>query len=392
MTTPRYLEPPISDDIAEKMVFVAGPRQVGKTTMAQRLLEHADHGQYLNWDNRDHRRIIRRSVWPAGEAMVVLDELHKWKNWKGWIKGEFDTHRDRLHFLVTGSARLDIYRRGGDSLQGRYHHYRLHPFSFAEIERPDRNTTLIDVNQELSFTPDSHGTTVDALMRFGGFPEPFLAQSARTLRRWQKERVDRVLLEDVRDLEEVRAISQIQVLADLLPERVGSPLSLNSLREDLDASHRAVSHWMDILDRLYYSFRVLPWATRRVRSLKRMPKLYLWDWSEVPSQGARFENLIAAHLLKFCHYIEDCEGYRVSLYFLRDRAGHEIDFLVTLDENPWFAVEAKLSSDRADPSISYFKDRLDIPWCYQVTLEGDRHVLTNGVHILPAYVFLTALV
>jgi predicted AAA+ superfamily ATPase len=170
MTTPRYLEPPITDDLAEKMVFVAGPRQVGKTTMAKRLLERTDHGQYLNWDNRDHRRIIRRSVWPAGEAMVVLDELHKWKNWKGWIKGEFDTHRDQLHFLVTGSARLDIYRRGGDSLQGRYHHYRLHPFSFAEIERPDRNPTPVDVEHELSFTSDLRRTTVDALMQFGGLP------------------------------------------------------------------------------------------------------------------------------------------------------------------------------------------------------------------------------
>ena len=336
----RYLELAISEDLATKMVFVAGPRQVGKTTMAKSLLERANHGRYLNWDNRNHRREIRNSAWPATPSLVVLDELHKWHGWKSWIKGEFDVHHDRIRFLITGSARLDLYRTGGDSLQGRYHHYRLHPFTLTEIERPGHDLPAGDLDRELDFSSNVPRSTVGTLMQFGGFPEPFLAQSARTLRRWQKERVDRVLLEDVRDLEEIRAISRIQILADLLPERVGSPLSVNSLREDLDASHRAVSHWVDILDRLYYSFRIFPWAARRVRSLKRMPKLYLWDWSEVPDEGARFENLVAVHLLKFCHFIEDREGYRVELRYLRDRDGREVDFLVTrrLDDSSFFEM------------------------------------------------------
>ncbi len=391
MTTERYIEPPIANDLAEKMVFVAGPRQVGKTTVAKRLLSDETHGLYLNWDNRDHRRIIRRSEWPADESLIVLDELHKWRSWKSWIKGEFDTHRDRLRFLVTGSARLDVYRRGGDSLQGRYHHYRLHPFSLAELEVPDR-TVPVDITRGLSFTSKNHRSTVESLMRFGGFPEPLLAQSDRTHRRWQKDRIDRVLLEEVRDLEEVRSVSQVQLLADLLPERVASLFSLNSLREDLEASHRAVSHWMDILDRLYYCFRITPWDSRHARTLKRTPKLYLWDWSEIRSEGARFENLVASHLLKFCHFIEDTEGYRAGLHFLRDRAGHEVDFLVTIDGKPWFSVEAKLRTDRVEPSITYFKDRLGIPFCYQVTLDGGRNALIDGVHVLPAHAFLSALI
>jgi len=391
MTKSRYLEASIHEDLSDKMVFVAGPRQVGKTTMAKNLLEGEKQGCYLNWDNRDHRRQIRQAAWPAGKALVVLDELHKWRGWKGWIKGEFDVHSDRLRFLVTGSARLDVYRSGGDSLQGRYHHYRLHPFTFAEIERPEHSVCKLHADPEFDFTTDLPRAAIDALMQFGGFPEPFLAQSPRTLRRWQKERVDRVLLEDVRDLEEIRATSRIQVLADLLPERVGSLLSLNSLREDLDASHRAVSHWMDILDRLYYSFRILPWTATRVRSLKRMPKLYLWDWSEVQNPGARFENLVAVHLLKFCHFIEDREGHRVELRYLRDRAGHEIDFLITLEGKPWFAVETKLRAERIDPSFRYFGDRLDIPRRYQLVFDGKRNALIEGVHILPAHVFLSAL-
>jgi len=373
------------------MVFLAGPRQVGKTTLAKRLLDLSDNGQYLNWDNRGHRRTIRQAAWPAEPSLVVLDELHKWEGWQSWIKGEYDASGDRVRFLVTGSARLDIYRRGGDSLQGRYHHFRLHPFSLAEIENAKKFSSTDIAGRELEFRPGISRSTVDSLVKFGGFPEPFLAQSARTLRRWQKERLDRVLLEDVRDLENVRAISNIQILADLLPERVGSPLSLNNLREDLDASHRGISHWVDILDRLYYSFRILPWASRSTRSLKRMPKLYLWDWSEVPDPGARFENLIASHLQKFCHFIEDCEGHRVTLHYLRDRSGREVDFLVTVDNKPWFAVESKLSDQNVDKSIHYFKERIGLPWIYQVTLNGDRDVIRDGVRIIPAHVFLSAL-
>jgi len=388
----RYLESSIHEDLAHKMVFVAGPRQVGKTTMARNLLERTENGVYLNWDNRDHRREIRRSAWPATSSLVVLDELHKWRKWKSWIKGEFDVHHNRIKFLITGSARLDIYRSGGDSLQGRYHHYRLHPFSLAEIERPEHGLSIGDLDQELDFAPHLPRSTIETFMQFGGFPEPFLTGSTRTLRRWQKERVDRVLLEDIRDLEEVRAISQAQILADLLPERVGSPLSINSLREDLDASHRAVSHWLDVLDRLYSSFRILPYTARTVRSLKRMPKLYLWDWSEVPSEGARFENLVAVHLLKFCHCIEDREGHRVELRYIRDRVGHEIDFLITLAGRPWFAVETKLSDDRLTRSMKYFKDRINIPRTYQLSLKGHRNALIDGVHILPAHVFLSALI
>ncbi len=392
MTRARDLEPAIESDLEQKMVFLVGPRQVGKTTLAKRILDRWSSGVYLNWDNREHRRKIRDAEWPAGPALIVLDELHKWRDWKGWIKGEFDEHKDRLHFLVTGSARMDTYRRGGDSLQGRYHHYRLHPFSLAEAEGGDSPPRIIEPGAEISIEKSAQNDTLIALMRFGGFPEPFLAQSPRTLRRWQKERFDRFIREDVRDLEAVRELSQIQILADLLPERVASPLSLNSLREDLEVSHRAVTHWMDILERLYFAFRVPPFDSRTVRSLKKMPKVYLWDWSSVEDEGARFENLVALHLLKLCHYLEDSEGYRVALHYLRDRAGHEVDFLVTLDRKPWFAVEAKLSSSKIDPSLTYFKERLAIQWTYQITLNGDRDYLKNGIRCLPAARFLASLI
>jgi predicted AAA+ superfamily ATPase len=390
MPITRYLEAPIREDLTTKMVLMAGPRQVGKTTLAQGLLSEWPQGLYLNWDNRDDRKEIRAARWPGGNSLVVLDELHKWRGWKGWLKGEFDKHRRTTKFLVTGSARMDVYRRGGDSLLGRFHHYRLHPITAGEVGATRRTATLtpFDAVHPVRGKPEA----IAGLMQYGGFPEPFLAQSARGHRRWQRDRLDRVIREDVRDLESIRDLSSLQVLADLLPARVGSPLSVNALREDLEASHRAVDHWIEILERLYYVVRIRPYGTAKVRSLKKMPKAYLWDWSEVPDPGPRFENLVALHLLKLCHFLQDHEGHDVELFYLRDRTGREVDFLVTANRKPWIAVEAKVSDTAIDSSLTYFRDRLKIPFAYQVVLEGRRDFVENGVRCLPAADFLGALI
>ncbi len=390
MARARYLEGPVASDLAEKMAFVAGPRQVGKTTLARELLNRAS-GLYLSWDNRDDRREIRAGRWPGGGGLVVLDELHKWRGWKGWLKGEFDKHRERVRFLVTGSARLDVYRRGGDSLQGRYRHYRLHPFSVAELLSGGSEPDLGPPGGELVVPHRGDADLLGRLFERSGFPEPFLASTARAHRRWQRERLERFFREDVRDLEALRDLSSIEILADLLPERVGSPLSLNALREDLEVSHRGISHWMDVLERLYHVVRLRPWTSPRVRALRRMPKAYLWDWTLVESPGPRFENLVALHLLKFCHYLQDREGFAVELHYLRDRAGHEVDFLVSVGRRPWFAVEAKLAETRIDPALVYFRERLGLRQAYQVVCDAQHDFVEQGIRCLPASRFLAAL-
>jgi uncharacterized protein len=371
------------------MVFLGGPRQVGKTSLARRLMADEASAVYLTWDRAEDRRRIRNPEWPAASSLVVLDELHKFRGWKRWIKGEFDRHRELHRFLVTGRARMDAFRRGGDSLQGRYHHYRLHPFSYREAEGLPLN--IIAPGGALEFPARARTEVVDDLMRLGGFPEPWLSGSERTLRRWHKERMERFFREDVRDLEAVRDLSAIETLAELIAARVSAPLSLNALREDLEVSHGALKHWLDVLDRLYHLFLVRPFAHRAVRSLRKMPKAYLRDHALLTSEASRFENLVASHLLKMCHTLEDCEGHSVELAYLRDRDGREVDFLVLNAGKPWLAVEAKLSDEAVDPSLRYFRDRLKIPFSVQVVRNGRKDVVKDGIRVMPAATFLAGI-
>ncbi len=333
----RYVGAAALEDLARKMVFIAGPRQIGKTTLAKDLIGgQFKETAYFNWDNQQERRQLMSGRWPAAAQLVVLDEIHKFKGWKRFLKGQYDTLKDKHRILVTGSARLDIYRKGGDSLQGRYHLYRLHPFSLAELPGGERP---IEPFKALPLDSAAPRSSLDALEKFGGFPEPFLSQEERTLRRWHNERNDRLFRQDIRDVEAIRDLGRMKLLGDMLPDKVGALLSINAIREDLEVSHRAVAHWLDILESFYYHFRVYPYARSAFRALKKVPKLYLWDWSEVTDEAARFENLVASHLLKLVHWLQDREGYKVGLHFLRDDAKREVDFLVTADEKPWVPVE-----------------------------------------------------
>ena len=269
MIIPRYIVESVRQDLQEKMVFISGPRQVGKTFLAKTFLKNTND-LYFNWDRREDRKKILSARWPADSCIIVLDEIHKYRRWKGWIKGEYDTHGERLRFLITGSARLDIYRKGGDSLQGRYHAHRLHGLSMGELQNV---STLLKPGNKIEFPSTFNKDLISTLFQFGPFPEPFLKQDKRSLRRWHKERLDRFFREDIRDLENIRDLSSIEILADMLADRVGSPLSLQSLREDLEVSHRAVSHWMDILEKLYFCFRISPFTHKSVRSLKKASKV-----------------------------------------------------------------------------------------------------------------------
>ncbi|OVE77038.1 hypothetical protein BVX98_03850 [bacterium F11] len=384
----RYLTASIVEDLKKKMVFVGGPRQVGKTTLAKTLVaaKFREIG-YFNWDNTLERKRMMGSEWPGSAELIILDEIHKFKRWKRFVKGEYDSHKEKYKFLVTGSARMDLYRKGGDSLMGRYHYYLLHPFSLAEMNNTKCKSKPF---RELQIERDGKG--LDVLDKFGGFPEPLFEHNERTLRRWQNERNDRLFREDIRDTDAVRDISTMKLLSDMLPTKVGSLLSINSIREDLEISHRAASHWLDVLESFHYHFRIYPFARNTIRSLKKEPKLFLWDWSEIQGEAARFENLVASHLLKFVHWLQNREGYKAKLSFLRDISQREVDFMVTVNEKPWFAVEVKTQDEGPTTKLNYFRERLKIPFVYQVIKKTGTDKLVDGIRLVSADKFLNSLI
>jgi len=390
MVKKRYLTDCVVQDLLEKMVFIGGPRQVGKTTLSTDLVakKFKSH-EYANWDNRQDRKKIIASDWSGSAELIILDELHKYKKWKTLIKGEYDKLKKRYKFLVTGSSRLDVYRKGGDSLQGRYHYYMLHPFSLAELISKKNILRPFD---EIAVSHKDHAEDLKQLNRFGGFPEPLIKQNMRFLRRWNNEKTERLFREDILDTQQIRDIGSMKLLSDMLPDRVGSLLSVNAIREDLEVSHRAVSNWLDVLESFHYHFRIYPYTGKKIRSIKKEPKLFLWDWSEIENEAARFENLIASHLLKLTHFLHDNDGYKARLYFLRNVDKKEVDFLVTVNEQPWFAVEVKLGDETPSKNLDYFKQRLDIPFLYQVLAKKGIHRFKNGIHILSADRFLAGLI
>jgi uncharacterized protein len=369
----RYLTEPVRLDLNQKMVFIGGPRQVGKTTFALALLNDKKMEQspaYLNWDALADRELILSGVLPAGQALLILDEIHKFSDWRNLVKGFYDKNKTAVSMLVTGSARLDYYRKGGDSLQGRYHYYRLHPFSLIETD------------------PQASQSTVETLLRFGGFPEPFMQATENFHRRWLREMSARITHEDVRDLENVRENSKLDLLLHHLPNCVGSPLSVNSLRHLLQVAHESVERWLTIFDNLYVTFRLPPLGGDRIRAVKKEQKLYFRDWSRCADPGSRFENMVACHLLKYCHFIEDTEGYNMELRYLRDTDGREVDFVVLREGSPEFAVECKCGERNASPACQYFRERTEIPEFYQVHLgtknQGNER---TGTRILPFTTF-----
>lgn len=362
----RYLDSFVRNDLKKKMVFLAGPRQVGKTTFAINFLkpESVKNEAYLNWDLAEARQIILNGRFPADKRLIVLDEIHKYSGWKNLLKGFYDTKKEDHQFLITGSAKLNHYSRSGDSLLGRYHFYRLHPLSVTELKIKTKNE-LLD------------------LLNLGGFPEVYFSQDMRFAKRWRKERQRLIIKEDLRDLENIRDISRIEFLFEEIKKTVSSQLNYNSFSSVVEVDIKTIQKWVDIFDNLYLSFRINPYFIKNLKTLKRAEKLYFWDWGMNLNDGARFENMVASHLFKYCNFIEDTEGEDMELKYLRDVEGREIDFVVLKNNKPLFGVECKSGEKNISKHIYYFKERSQIPYFYQVHL-GDLHFKQDkNIEVLP---------
>jgi len=304
--------------------------------------------------------------WLEDDPLLVFDELHKRPRWKSWLKGVYDVSGDRHAILVTGSARLDLYRRGGDSLLGRYHYWRLHPFT---LDEPVSGMTATEA--------------FDRLLRVGGFPEPFLDGDERAARRWRRERFDRVIREDIRDISSVRDISSLSLLLDLLRRRVGSLIVTANLARDLEVSPKTVKSWLEVFEQMYLVFAVRPYTRALPRAVRKPPKVYFFDNADVlGDEGARFENLVATTLLRRLHFQEDREGHRWELRYLRDKEGREVDFVVLKDGEVEELIEVKHADDAPARALTYYAQRLRPKRATQLVATIKHPYDRNGLRVI----------
>lgn len=371
----RLLTEFIRTDLRKKIVLLTGPRQSGKTTLAKMIGPSFD---YFNYDSAEHRLALQEKSWDRTKPLVIFDELHKMTRWKSWLKGVYDTEKRPPSILVTGSAKLDTYRKVGDSLAGRFFQYRLHPLDLKEI-------ALLKIENPLK--------NLDKLLLTGGFPEPFLEGTETFYKRWQKSHLDIILRQDLIDLEKVSRIQKIETLIELLRHRVGSPLSYSSLAEDLQCSDKSVKRWLTILENMYVVFKVTPYHKNIARSLLKAPKYYFYDTGQIGNdKSRRLENLTACALLKEIHRLNDLYGESYNLHYIRTKEGFEIDFLVTGEKSPGLLLEVKWGDDKPSRNFSrfttYFPDSRKVQIVKELTREK---TFPDGLEIRKAHSWLTNL-
>jgi uncharacterized protein len=381
-----------------QMAFVTGPRQVGKTTACRDLAQ-----AYINWDNADDRKPILQG--PAAVAqrlglerlrkeplIAVFDELHKFPRWKSFLKGFYDTYADSVRLLVTGSSRMDVYRRGGDSLMGRYFLYRMHPFTVAEAIHHDLPDLGKIVRPPRPIVEDDFA----ALWTHGGYPEPFLRRDPRFTRRWSTLRQQLLLREDIRDLTGIHELGQIETLVSLLLSRSNDRMVYKNLAGDVQVTVDTLRRWVATLCGFHLGFLLRPWFKNVASSLRKEPKWFLRDWSGIVDEGKRAETFIACHLLKAVEGWTDLGLGEFQLGYLRDKQKREVDFVVARDGHPWILVEVKKAQEQLSPALAHFQDQVKAPFAFQVVLDApfvdaDCFAKSRGPLVVPARTFLSQL-
>ncbi len=376
----RSIKNQVVKDLGQKVVFLAGPRRSGKTTFVKNLFSYFNitesdaRSRYLNWDSAEDREMILKHTLPTASGLIVLDEINKYPGWRNLLNGFYDKGGEDLKLLITGSAKLDCYKRGGDFLQGKYHYIRLHPLSLVEL-------------------PSQTADDLTNLLTYGGFPEPFFLASETETKHWSRDNRLRLLKEDLLNLEQVSKISLVEQLMIRLPALVGNPLSLNGLREYFQISHQTVSRWLLMLENVYDIFRIHPFGAPSIRAIKTEDKHYHFDWTQVSDAEPRFENLVACHLLKWCHFLQDTEGLDIELRYFRDLDKREVDFVILKNQKPEFFIECKLSSKEISPSLRYLSKKFPLVKAIQLCLDQDVDVITKkNIRLCHAATFLRQLV
>ncbi|OGT64216.1 MAG: hypothetical protein A3J38_00050 [Gammaproteobacteria bacterium RIFCSPHIGHO2_12_FULL_45_9] len=386
----------------QEMLFLSGPRQVGKTTVSKHIKKLSEHFTYLNWDNEDHRKILLEGpstiaqyahcdVLTNTKPIIVFDEIHKRPEWKNFLKGFYDSYGQDTRILVTGSARLNVYKQGGDSLMGRYFPYRMHPLSVAECVR----TELLP--SEIAEPSPINEIDFQALLEFGGFPKPFIQRDPQFSVRWKNLRKQQLIQEDIRDINVIHDLNRLQILMDLLKQQAAKQITYSTLSKLIRVSIDTITRWIEVLEAFYYCYRIRPWSHNIARSLIKEPKVFLWDWSLVEDIGARAENFIGTQLLKAAQYWTDRGFGEYDLFYIRTLEKKEIDFLMSRNGKAWFLVEVKLSNNQhISPHLSEFQKQSGAKHAFQVVVDmpyvDQNCFLNEKPTIVPAKTFLSQLV
>lgn len=370
----RYIHPFITRDLLKKMVFISGPRQSGKTTLVENIIND-QRSIYLNWDDIDGRRNILARNWSDEDEVIAFDELHKYSRWKNFLKGTYDTQKTKHKFIVTGSARLDLYKKGQDSMMGRFFSWRLHPLCLAELKH------CFDYKSE---------NVITDLLELGGFPDPFFQGDITYAKRWRNERINLVFRQDINEIENVRDINILEMFYSILRERVGAEIVLSNIARDLEIAPKTAKAWLSLLERTYALFVIMPFSKNLTKAIVKTPKVYFYDNGEVEGDiGSKFENLVATHLLKKIQFLEDATGERYELNYIRDRNGPEVDFLIVKNRKPLLLIEAKVSDDVRSKSLYYFMEKLKIEKAVQLVLNPIKANTKDGILVISASEWLS---
>lgn len=373
----RYLDKLVLKDLGTKMVVLTGPRQVGKTTLARQLMQLFGKAQYFNWDVLPDRGVLQRQSWSPRAKLLVMDEIHKMHDWKAWLKGVADGRAPEQALLVTGSARMETFRQGGDSLAGRYFAFRLHPFSVREW------------CEQTNMTP---ADALDHLLERGGFPEPCLAGDSVQADRWRAQYFNDLIREDVLEFSRLHEINTMRLFVELLRERVGSPLSLASMARDLAVSPATLKRYLDILQALFIVFTVQPWHHNIARAILQSPKVYFFDTGLVRGdQGVRLENAVAAMLLKHVHFLQDSAGRTAGLHYIRTKDGTEVDFALSEEGMLTQMIECKLGDTKPHRGLLRFAGQFPDTESVQIVYGLRQEEFRSGIRITDAANWLMGL-
>jgi hypothetical protein len=386
------------------MIFLAGPRQSGKTTLTKIIAESFSNSLYWNWDITNNRsqllqdpgffsHLVRKD---NSVPLIIFDELHKYKDWKNYLKGVYDEFSDEFKFIISGSGRLDIYQKGGDSLAGRYYLFHLFPFTIAELGGMNRpfEEFMSDPLQLTMKKSETLKIIWQQLSTLSGFPEPYLSGRETTYRRWTNTYTRQLVREDIRDLTDIKSVQDIETIYTLLPSKIGSPLSVTSLAENLKVSYNTVRSWLDILERFYLTFSIPTWTGKVARAIQKERKCYLYDYPRIKDNAARFENMVACELWRAVTLWNDMGFGVFSLHFIKDKEKREVDFLIANGGEPFLLIEAKLSDTQPAKPLLAFQKRLDVPAVQLIEAGNGFRIIPNGTHkilISPAWQWLAQL-